>query len=167
MFRGNYLQDSRGGVFTPRILGGVFTPRILGGVNNANKPPYIRHCLHHQVAKIQGLEKLGLWQRLNSFVKDCKKITEIYLFYLLHPIFDYNNIVRKTIKIMTLLQLHHLDFLRTFLSASNGPPGHCFLQGFFSQTPPKRKDLIQRDFRKQNLMGSLEEMGISGTFGAL
>ena len=44
MFRGNYLQDSRGGVITPRILGGVFTPRILGGVNNPNNPPYIRQC---------------------------------------------------------------------------------------------------------------------------
>ena len=41
MFRGNYLQDSRGGGITPMILGGgiypqdsrgVFTPRILGGV---------------------------------------------------------------------------------------------------------------------------------------
>ena len=31
MFRGNYLQDSRG-VITPRILeGGVFTPGILEG----------------------------------------------------------------------------------------------------------------------------------------
>ena len=26
--------------------GGVFTPKILGGVSNPNNPPYLGHCSH-------------------------------------------------------------------------------------------------------------------------
>ena len=89
MFRGNYLQDSRGfGVITPRVLGGGICPQDSrggiypqdsGGVNNPNNPPYIRHWLEAEKASaVRVILGNPINRRIDFFCND--SILSIFLF---------------------------------------------------------------------------------------
>ena len=123
MFRGNYLQDSRGGVITPRILG--------GGVNNLNNPPYLRHW-------VWGRYKITQLEYIHDVI--CMKLKCLYTNIYLQ---NWNNYImvseRRNKRIRGYCLIH--SFIFTLLLSLD-----LFLNIFYSLFWKQNKTLFKNIF---------------------